>query len=105
LPRTAFASPESSVAPFGLDLGRAAFIGLLDLRRSGIPDELVAALIRGSADRSPLAAQMNAELLRAWITLGGLQFIHGRHTQPLLPERTPQVAAHVLETYLATVRR
>ena len=94
----------ASVSPFGLDLGRAAFIGLMDLRRSGIPDDLVAAFLRGYFGRSPLAAQMSGASLRAWITVGGLQFIHGRHTQPLVPERTPQVAAHVLETYLATVR-
>lgn len=90
----------ASVSPFGLDLGRAAFIGLLDLRRSGIPGELVAAFIRGYTGRSPLAAQMSEELVRAWITVAGLQFIHGRHTQPLLPERAPQVAARVLESYL-----
>ncbi|MFC4243401.1 aminoglycoside phosphotransferase family protein [Gryllotalpicola reticulitermitis] len=34
----------ASVSPFGLDLGRAAFIGLMDLGRSGIPDQLATAL-------------------------------------------------------------
>lgn len=94
----------ASISPFGLDFGRAAFIGLMDLWRSGIPGQLVAAFTRGYTSRSPVAAQMSMELLDAWIIVGGLQFIHGRHTQPLMPERTPQVAAHVLETYLATAR-
>jgi aminoglycoside phosphotransferase len=94
----------ASVSPFGVDLGRAAFIGLLDLGRSGIPDQLVAALIHGYSKASPGDTHMSTELLRAWITIGGLQFIHGRQTQPLLPERTPQVAARVLEIYLASSR-
>lgn len=94
----------ASISPFGLDLGRAAFIGLMDLWQSGIPDQLVAAFIGGYTSRSLLAAQMSADLLRAWIVVGGLQFIHGRYTEPLMPERTPQVAAHVLETYLASAR-
>jgi len=93
----------ASVSPFGLDLGRASFIGLLDLWRTGIPDQLVAAFSHGYVGRSP-RAQMSAELLRAWITVGGLQFIHGRLIQPLLPERTPQVAARVLEVYLESAR-
>jgi aminoglycoside phosphotransferase (APT) family kinase protein len=94
----------ASVSPFGLDLGRAAFIGLMDLGRSGIPDQLVAALIHGYLVGRSCDAKMGKELLRAWITVGGLQFIHGRHTQPLLPERTPQVAARALEIYLASAR-
>ena len=94
----------ASVSPFGLDLGRAVFIGLLDLGGSGIPDELVSAFIRGYTERSPLAAQMTGQRIRAWIIVGGLQFIHGRHTQPLLPERTAQVAANVLESYLTRAR-
>lgn len=94
----------ASISPVGLDFGRAAFIGLMDLWRSGVPDQLVAAFIRGYTSRSPIAEAMSAELLRAWIIVGGLQFIHGRYTQPLMPERTPQVAARVLETYLATAR-
>lgn len=91
----------ASVSPFGLDLGRAVFIGLMDLGRSGIPDQLAAAFVRGYTARSPRAARLSGTLLRAWVTIAGLQFIHGRHTQPLVPERTPQVAAGVLEDYLA----
>jgi aminoglycoside phosphotransferase (APT) family kinase protein len=92
------------IAPFGLDLGRAAFIGLMDLWRTGVPEELVAAFVRGYTGRSDPAFRMTEKLLRAWITVGGLQFIHGRHVQPLVPGRTPQVAANVLAGYLTSVR-
>lgn len=37
----------ASVSPFGLDAGRAAFIGLLDLGGTGRPHELCAAVVDG----------------------------------------------------------
>jgi aminoglycoside phosphotransferase len=37
----------ASVSPLGLDLGRAAFIGLLDLWQTGIPEKLSSAFIHG----------------------------------------------------------
>lgn len=91
----------ASVSPYGLDLGRAAFIGFLDLGRSGIPQELASGLIRGYANASSVADQIDPDLLRSWITIGGLQFIHGRHTQPLRPDRTADIAAQVLADWLA----
>jgi hypothetical protein len=91
----------ASVSPLGLDLGRAAFIGLLDLWQTGIPAELSCAFVRGYTSRSALARGLRGDLLHAWIIIGGLQFIHGRYTQPLMSERAPQVAARVLEHYLA----
>ncbi|GAA4179994.1 aminoglycoside phosphotransferase family protein [Gryllotalpicola koreensis] len=94
----------ASVSPQGIDLGRAVFIGLMDLGRSGIPDQLTAALVRGYTARAAVAARLDSAHLRAWTTIAGLQFIHGRFTQPLVPERTPKVAARVLETYLANAR-
>jgi aminoglycoside phosphotransferase len=94
----------ATVSPIGLDLGRAAFICMLDLRRSGISDQLVPALIRGYTQRSELSAQTGGALLHAWVIVAALQFIHGRHTRPLVPERTPQAAAKVLERYLASTR-
>jgi hypothetical protein len=92
----------ASVSPLGLDLGRAAFIGLLDLWQTGIPEELSSAFIHGYTSRSATAGELRGDLLHAWIIIGGLQFIHGRYTQPLMPERTPQVAARILENYLAS---
>ncbi|AYG03318.1 aminoglycoside phosphotransferase family protein [Gryllotalpicola protaetiae] len=91
----------ASVSPFGLDLGRSAFIALLDLRGTGIPDLLAAAVIRGYLERSTLADELSEPVLRAWITIAGLQFIHGRHTQPLMPERTAEAAARVLADFVA----
>lgn len=93
----------ASVSPFGLDLGRAAFIALMDLWSSGIPDQLASAFVHGYTGRPPQTERVSGDLLRAWIIVGGLQFIHGRHTAPLTPDRTPQVAAQVLKNYLATV--
>lgn len=94
----------ATVAPFGLDLGRAAFIGMLDLRHTGIPEQLSPALIGGYLERSKAAGRMSDGLLNAWTTIAGLQFIHGRHRQLLVPERTPQAAAEVLSAYLAAQR-
>ncbi|MCL2516746.1 MAG: aminoglycoside phosphotransferase family protein [Microbacteriaceae bacterium] len=91
----------ASVSPFGLDLGRAAFIGLLDLGRSGTPEDLAAAVIHGYRERSVPAAGMSTDLLNSWVAVAGLQFIHGRHLHPLVTERTPQVAASVLRARLS----
>lgn len=93
----------ASVSPLGLDLGRAAFIGLMDHGHSGIPEQLVGGLVSGYF-AEPRTAPLDRELVRAWIIIGGLQFIHGRHVQLLRPDRTPQVAARALETYIASVR-
>ncbi|GAA4154393.1 hypothetical protein GCM10022286_01910 [Gryllotalpicola daejeonensis] len=89
----------ASLSPFGLDIGRAVFIGLLDLGRTGIRRALVAALIDGY--RANLTVELDDHVLRAWTIIAGLQFIHGRHVRPLRPDRTPQVAAEVLAAYLA----
>lgn len=93
----------ATVSPCGLDLGRAVFIGLMDLGRTGIPEQLVTALTRGYLDHVSRMVALAPELLPAWTTIAGLQFIHGRHTQPLRPDRTPEIAARVLATYLARV--
>lgn len=94
-----------SVSPFGLDLGRAAFIALLDLRNSGIPELLAPAVITGYLERLSAAQQMSSSLVRAWVTVAGLQFIHRRHVRPLMAERTAHGAAQVLTRYLAAPDR
>lgn len=91
---------SASIAPVGLDAGRAVFIGLMDLGHTGIPNQLAAALIRGYTEQAA-SLSLDDELLRAWTIVAGLQFIHGRHMRPLVPERTPAAAVRVLESYLA----
>lgn len=94
----------ASVSPFGLDFGRALFICMLDLRASGIAEQLAPAFIDGYLTRSAVAVPLSESLQRAWTTVAGLQFIHGRHLRPLVPERTPEAAARTLESYLAVAR-
>jgi Ser/Thr protein kinase RdoA (MazF antagonist) len=88
----------ATVSPFGLDLARAIFISLLDLRHTGISAQLAPALISGYTERA--AFTVSDALLRAWTTIAGLQFIHGRHLHPLRADRTPQIAAQTLSAYL-----
>jgi len=90
----------ASVAPFGIDAGRAGFIALLDLGRTGIPDQLHAAFIRGYRAGLPAGQSLTDQTLRAGVLIAALQFIHGRHTQPLRPDRTPQLAVDALTGYL-----
>jgi aminoglycoside phosphotransferase (APT) family kinase protein len=92
-----------TVSPFGLDLGRAAFIGLLDLGNSGVPTQLAAAVIDGYTSAVGPLYEIGEELRQSWIIVAGLQFIPGRHLQPLVAERTPQAAAAVLAEYLRSV--
>ena len=89
------------VAPFGLDIGRAAFIGLLDLSGSGLPRQLAAAVVDGYRAGLAPGIEIDDAVLRSWTIVAGLQFIHGRFTRPLLAERTPQAAVEVLERFLA----
>jgi aminoglycoside phosphotransferase len=92
------------VGPFGLDAGRAAFIALMDLGRSGRPAALWAALIDGYRNALDDPAELSDELLTAWTIVAGLQFIHGRFVQPLRTDRTPQTAADTLNQFLSGVR-
>lgn len=92
----------ATVSPLGLDLGRAAFICMLDLHHTGVPDQLYPELIRGYLEDSELAGQFDRPLVSAWIAIAALQFIHGRHVRPLAPERTPESAATVFANYLST---
>lgn len=94
----------ASVSPFGLDFGRAAFICMLDLRHSGIAEQLAPAFIRSYVESVAPAAELTEQLSNSWIIVAALQFIHGRHMRPLVAERTPHAAARVLERYLATAR-
>lgn len=89
------------IAPFGLDPGRAAFIALLDNGHTGIPEQLRSAVIRGYRDNLPTGWQLDQAALVAATTIAGLQFIHGRHTQPLRPDRTAQMAIDALDGYLS----
>ena len=91
----------ASVAPFGIDAGRAAFIALLDNHHTGIPEELRTAFIRGYRAGLPADMSLDDETLHAAILIAALQFTHGRHTQPLRPDRTPKRAVDALTNYLA----
>lgn len=91
----------ASIAPFGIDAGRAAFIALLDNDHTGIPDHLHAAFIRGYRAALPTEQQLSDETLHASILIAALQFIHGRYTQPLRQDRTPQMAVDALDGYLS----
>ena len=89
------------VAPFGLDAGRAAFIALLDLTRTGIARELHAGFVESY--RSKLAnstMRLDDETLHAATLAAALQFIHGRHTRPLRSDRTAQQAVATMSDYL-----
>jgi len=92
----------AAVAPFGLDAGRAPFSALLDLGHTGDPHQLQAAFIHGY--RAALSAErtLREETLQASILIAGLQFTHGRHTRPLRPDRTAQMAIDTMQTYLET---
>lgn len=91
----------AAVAPFGIDAGRAAFIAILDNDHTGIPDQLHAAFVRGYRAALPAEQSLSDETLHAGILIAALQFIHGRHTQLLRPDRTPQMAVDALNGYLS----
>lgn len=91
----------ASVSPFGLDLGRAAFIGLLDLHGTGRACELAEAVVHGYREGLDANLSLSDRRLNAAIIITGLQFIHGRLTKPLLPERTAEMATATLRRYLA----
>lgn len=84
----------ASVAPFGIDVGRAAFIALLDNANTGIPEALRTAVVAGYRAGSP--EPIDDVTVAAGTIVAGLQFIHGRHTQPLRPDRTAAQAVAAL---------
>ena len=84
----------ASLAPFGIDIGRAAFIALLDNGNTGIPEELRTAVVAGY--RAGLPAPLDEVTITAGTIVAGLQFIHGRHTQPLRSDRTAKQAVDAL---------
>lgn len=88
------------VAPFGLDAGRGAFIALLDLTRTGTPHELHDAFVDGYRSTLEGDARLDDQTLRAATLVAALQFVHGRHTRPLRPDRTAQMAIDTLTEYL-----
>jgi aminoglycoside phosphotransferase (APT) family kinase protein len=90
----------ASVGPYGVDAGRAAFIALLDNGHTGIPEELHAAVVCGYHDGLPADCALDQDTLSAATIVAGLQFIHGRHVEPLRPDRTPRIAIDVLAAYL-----
>lgn len=90
----------ASIAPFGLDVGRAAFIALLDLGDTGIPQQLHTAFVRGYQAALPAEQSISDEVLHAGILVAGLQFAHGRHTRPLRADRTPHMVIDALTAYL-----
>ena len=92
----------ASISPCGIDAGRAAFIALLDNAHTGIPEQLHTAVVDGYRDGLTAGCALDRETLGAATVVAGLQFIHGRHVQPLRPERTERVAIDVLAAYLAT---
>ncbi|MEQ4205466.1 aminoglycoside phosphotransferase family protein [Actinopolymorpha sp. B9G3] len=92
---------NATIAPFGVDIGRAAFISLMDLGHTGVAADLHAAVVRGYRDGLRGHSKLSEELLAASIVVAGLQFIHGRFVRPLRSERTPRAAAAVLDSYLA----
>lgn len=92
----------ASIGPYGLDAGRAAFIALLDNAHTGIPEQLRAAVVRGYRDGLPARVALDRDTLSAATIVAGLQFIHGRHVQPLRADRTERAAIQVLAAYLAT---
>ncbi|HEY9291129.1 MAG TPA: aminoglycoside phosphotransferase family protein [Microlunatus sp.] len=94
----------ASIAPFGIDVGRAAFIAYLDNDHTGIPRQLHDAFIRGY--RSALSdGSLSDDTLHSGTLIAALQFIHGRHTRPLRPDRTPAVAIDALAAYLNACQR
>lgn len=88
----------ASVAPFGIDVGRAAFIALLDNANTGIPDELRSAVVDGY--RAGLPEPVDEAVVTAGVIVAGLQFIHGRHTRPLRPDRTADQAVAALANFI-----
>lgn len=88
------------MAPYGIDVGRAAFIALLDNDHTSKPEELRSAVVDGY--RAGLAAErpIDDETIRAGTIIAGLQFIHGRHTQPLRSDRTATQAVDILINFL-----
>jgi len=93
----------ASVSPFGVDVGRGAFIALMDLGRIGHPIAQHDAFIVGYRNALPDSSALDDKTLNAWTIVAALQFIHGRHIQPLRADRTPQAAVQTLTDYL--VRR
>lgn len=91
----------ATVAPYGIDAGRGAFIALLDNSRTGIPEELHAGFLDGYRSGP---CRLLDETLRAATLVAGLQFIRGRHTRPLRADRTPQQAIDATGRYLGRVR-
>jgi len=89
------------VAPFGLDAGRGAFIALLDLGHTGISCELHDAFIDGYRSNLTDSARLDTQTLHAATLVAALQFIQGRHTRPLRPDRTAQMAIDTTTKYLA----
>lgn len=92
---------DATVAPFGIDVGRAAFIAVMDLGHTGRPTDLHDAVVQGYRDALPDAAGLSTDILSAATIVAGLQFIHGRFVRPLRAERTPQAAAAALDCFLA----
>jgi aminoglycoside phosphotransferase (APT) family kinase protein len=92
---------NATIAPFGLDVGRAAFIALMDLGHTGVPSDLHAAVVQGYRDGLRGSNDLSEELLDSSIVVAGLQFIHGRFVRPLRMDRTHQAAAAALDSYLA----
>jgi len=90
------------VAPFGLDAGRGAFIALLDLAGTGTSLELHDAFVDGYRSNLVGIAKLDTRTLRAATLVAALQFIHGRHTRPLRPDRTAQMAVDATTKYLRT---
>jgi aminoglycoside phosphotransferase (APT) family kinase protein len=91
----------ASVSPFGVDVGRGAFIALMDLGRIGEPIAQHDGFIVGYRSALPDPSALDDETLNAWTIVAALQFIHGRHIQPLRADRTPRGAAQTLTDYLA----
>ena len=95
---------QAQVAPRGLDVARAAFIGLLRAAHSGSGDQahaqgVIAGYLKGS-DWSPTASEM-----KWWLQVAGVQIVHNRWLRSDQPEVPPwQEAAIVLETALSDDR-
>lgn len=90
----------ATIAPFGIDIGRAGFIALMDLHRTGQPAALNAAVTSGYRAGLGAGPAVDEPTIAAATIVAGLQFVHGRYTRPLRSDRTATMAADVLINYL-----
>jgi aminoglycoside phosphotransferase (APT) family kinase protein len=87
---------SASLSPVGVDVGRLAFMALLDIAHTGSPVALsragVAAYLAMTTDA------LMRELVQPAALVAGLQLLHSRTTKPRRGDRPPETAARLLDS-------